>query len=117
MKTIALRSVTGLLVFALAMFAAYAGSSPTEAPEQELPEGQALVVIPLEGMTCGKCCVKVETAVKKLEGIVAATADYQEGRATVTYVEDKVTVEKIVTTINDETSFKASMPEKEGETS
>ena len=117
MKTIVFRSLTGLLVFGLAVFSASAGTEPTDEPEQELPAGQARVVIPVTGMTCGNCCVKVETAVGELDGIVAAEADYQEGKATVTYVEDKLTVEKIVETINDKTSFKASMPEKEGETS
>ena len=112
MKAIVFRTLTGLLVFGLAVFSASAGTEPNDEPEQELPAGQARVVIPVTGMTCGSCCVKVETAVVKLDGIVAAKADYQKGRATVTYVEDKVTVDKIVETINDKTSFKASMPKK-----
>lgn len=74
-------------------------------------------MIPVMGMTCGNCCVKVETAVGKMDGIMAAKTDYQKGKATVTYVEDKLTVEKIFETISDKTSFKASMSEKEGETS
>ncbi len=109
MKTIVLR--TGLVIFALAVLAAPAGAAE-ETPEQELPSGQARVVIPVEGMTCGNCCVKVETVVNELDGIVAAKADYEKGRATVTYVEDKVTVKKIVETINEKSSFKASMPKK-----
>ena len=111
MKRIAFGSFAGLMVLALAVMAAYAGP-PAETPEQELPDGQARVVVPIEGMTCGSCCNKVETAVKELDGAVATKADYQKGRATVTYVEDKVTVKKIVETINDKTSFKASMPKK-----
>ena len=111
MKGITLRSLVGLMVFVLVAFGAYAGSESTET-EKELPEGQARVVIAVEGMTCGGCCVKVETAVKELEGIMAAVADYEKGMATFTYDEDKVTVEQIVETINTETSFKATMPEK-----
>ena len=111
MKRIAFGSLAGLLVFALAVVAAYAGT-PAEISEQKLADGQARVVVPVEGMTCGGCCVKVETALKELDGVVASKADYQKGRATVTYVEDKVTVKQIVETINGKTSFKASMPKK-----
>ena len=111
MKTIMLRTLTRLVILALAVLAAPAGTAE-ETPEQELPSGQARVVIPVEGMTCCGCCVKIETAVDKLEGVVDSNADYEKGKATVTYVEDKVTVKKIVETINNKTSFKASIPKK-----
>ena len=55
------------------------------------PEGQTDVTLAIEGMTCGNCCMKVETAVNELEGVVAAKADYKAGRATITYVEGEVT--------------------------
>ena len=90
----------------LAVFAAYPASAG------ELPEGQASVVIPVKGMTCGGCCTKIETAVKELDGVVNAKADYKNGKATITYVEEKINVETIVATINEKTSFKASMPEE-----
>ncbi len=96
MKTIVVRSLITLVAFAVIASAAYAGTTPEETQEQALLEGQARVVIPVTGMTCGACCVPVETAVNKLEGIVGAKADYEKGQATVTYEKDKVTVEKIV---------------------
>ncbi len=111
MKTIVVRSLFTLVAFAVIASAAYAGTTPEETQEQALLEGQARVVIPVTGMTCGACCVPVETAVNKLDGIVGAKADYKKGLATVTYEEDKLTVEKIVEAINT-TSFKATMPEK-----
>jgi copper chaperone CopZ len=100
----------GFAVLALALLAAPAGVAD-EIQQAPLPEGQVRVVVPVKGMTCGGCCIPVETAVKKLEGVVDATADYEKGQATITYEKDKVTVEKIVDAINT-TSFKASMPEK-----
>ena len=112
MRTIVLRTLTGLVILALAVLAAPAGAAE-ETPEQELPSGQASVVIPVEGMTCDGCCVRVETAMNELDGIVAAKADYENGKATITYVEDEVTVKQIVETINNKTSFKASMPKKD----
>ena len=108
------RTLPGFVVVvaaALAIFGAHAGTAGNETAEQPLPEGQTRIVIPVKGMTCGGCCVPVETAVKKLDGVVDAKADYEKGLATVTYEKDKLTVEKIVEAIN-KTSFKASMPEK-----
>ncbi len=86
---------------------AYAGS---DEGTQELAEGQARVVIPVTGMTCGGCCVPVEKTVKTLDGVVSAKADYEKGLATVVYVEEEITVKQIVDAINT-TKFKASMPE------
>ena len=99
-------TLLGLMMLLLTPVALLAGE------KSELPEGQVQTTVEVSGMTCGGCCVKVETAVNKLEGVVAAKADYEKGKAMVTYMEDKVSVEKIVETINTETSFKASMPEK-----
>ena len=77
-----------------------------------LPEGQSSVMLEVTGMSCGGCCTKVETAVKGLDGVVSASADYEKGIATIVYVSETVTVETIVKTINDETSFKATVSEK-----
>ena len=77
-----------------------------------LPEGQAQVQLAISGMTCGACCTKVETAAKELAGVVDVKADYQKGQATVTYETAKVNVDKIVSTINEKTSFKAKAEEK-----
>ncbi len=111
MRTIVFRSFAGLLLVILAVFSAQAGTAGSETQEPQLPEGQARVVIPVTGMTCGGCCIPVEGAVKKLDGVVDARADYEKGQATVTYQTDKVTVEKIVDAINT-TSFKASKPKQ-----
>ena len=75
--------------------------------EGELPEGQARAIVPVLGMTCGDCCVKVEAAVAKIDGVVDVKADYEESIAAVTYEKDKVDVKQIVETINTKTSFRA----------
>ena len=98
MRTIAFVGLTLLLLVTPAL-------SATD--EGELPEGQARAVVPVSGMTCGDCCVKVEAAVAKIDGVVEIKADYEEGIATVTYEKDKVDVKQIIETINTKTSFKA----------
>lgn len=91
-------SLAVAFLFAPALFAGEKG---------QLPEGQVEANISVSGMHCGACCTKVETAVAKLDGVVNVKADYEKGVATVVYVKDKVNLDKIVETINTETSFKA----------
>jgi len=106
MKKAALISLGVLLLASLVAVAS------EKSPEKTaLPEGQARVEIAVTGMTCGNCCTKVETAVKTLAGVVDAKADYEKGVATITYKTDQVDVDKIVATINEKTSFKATAHE------
>ncbi len=117
-SALALLLVAGLVVAAPGGQEKKEGSEQASSPQtvweaSELPEGQAKAVIAVSGMTCGKCCVSVEQAVTKLEGVVAVKADYEKGIAKVIYQTDKVKVEDIVKTINEKTSFKASLPQKQ----
>ena len=101
-----------ILGFVVALLVAPALFASDEAKETKLPEGQAEVAIPVTGMTCGSCCNKIEGAVAALDGVVKVKADHAKGIATVVYVKDKVTVDKIIETINTKTSFKATKAEK-----
>ena len=92
----------------LVMLVAVSFAAVASGEKGKLPEGQAQVQLAITGMTCGACCAKVETAAKALPGVVDATADYKAGTATITYDKAKVDVGKIVATINEKTSFKAS---------
>lgn len=75
----------------------------------ELPEGQTRTLIPVSGMTCAGCASAINTAVKKLDGVVDVVVDHEKGNTQVTYVKDKVTVGEIVKAIN-KTGFKATEP-------
>ena len=92
----------GLMMLLLAPLAVLAGEKA-----DKLPEGQATTTVEVSGMTCGGCCVKVETAVGEMDGVIDVKADYKAGLATVTYETEKVDVKQIVATINEKTSFKA----------
>ena len=104
--------MSGLRIRGLAVLAVLAVVAAAGAWADDLPKGQARTEINIEGMTCGGCCTKVETALAELEGVVAAKADYKAGKAMVTYVEKEVSVDQIVATINEKTSFKAKAPQK-----
>ena len=90
-----------------AALVAFAGTAVQAGDDKE---GQKDVTQTIVGMTCGACCTKVETAVNELEGVVAAKADYEAGSAIISYVEGEITVDQIVATINEKTTFKASVP-------
>jgi copper chaperone CopZ len=94
-------------VLAVLALVAFAGTAVQAGDDKE---GHKDVTLTIVGMTCGACCTKVETAVNELEGVIAAKADYEAGSATITYVEGEITVDQIVATINEKTSFKASVP-------
>lgn len=59
----------------------------------------------VEGMTCGGCALATEAALKKLEGVVAADARYdertEEGRCTVEYDPARVSPERMMAAIRD----------------
>lgn len=92
------RHIALLSVLCLITMAAAAPAPPMEK-----------VVLQVRGMTCGACTGIIRAEVKKLDGVMSVTADYEKGMATVEYIKGKVTVEQIVAAIN-KTGFKASMP-------
>jgi copper chaperone CopZ len=103
MRNIALLGLTLLLLTPPALSAGV---------EERMPEGQVRTVIPVSGMICRDCCVKVETAVAMIDGVVGVKADYKRGVVTVTHVKDRVDVKQIVETINTKTTFKATAREE-----
>ena len=124
MKTFVLLGLTGMAIAGVAWLGlpctsscslalgspAIAATESNPVAEGDLKPGEARVVIPVKGMTCGGCSAAINRAVKKLDGVVEVAADHEKGTATVTYLKDKVTVERIVEAIN-KTGFKAVLPE------
>ena len=73
-------------------------------------EGKASqVILKIDGMTCASCPAMVKTALKKLDGIMGADVSFKEAKATVKYIEDKVTVGQMVKAIEG-IGMKASLP-------
>lgn len=57
------------------------------------------------------CAATVERVAGRLEGVVSVEADYIQGTATVTYDPAQTSPEQIVATINEQTFYRASLPE------
>jgi copper chaperone CopZ len=58
------------------------------------PKGTKMI-LKIDGMTCGKCPVKIEKALDKMDDIKKARASYKKHQAIVIIDENKVTVEKM----------------------
>lgn len=67
------------------------------------------VVIPVEGMTCFACEVAVTSALRKVAGVVKASASVKEKTAKVAYDPDKININQLIEAIN-KTGFKARLP-------
>ena len=64
--------------------------------------------LPIEGMTCASCAVRVEKKLNKLEG-VAATVNYATERASVEFEAGSVSPEQLVTAV-EAAGYKAALP-------
>jgi Cu+-exporting ATPase len=64
--------------------------------------------LPIEGMTCASCAVRVEKKLNKLEG-VAAAVNYATERASVEFDADAVSPEQLVAAV-ESAGYKAALP-------
>jgi len=48
------------------------------------------LILPIEGMSCASCVLKVEKSLKSLPGVIKANVNFGTEKATVTYIPDKV---------------------------
>lgn len=53
------------------------------------------VTLDVPGMTCGSCPITVKYSLKKVPGVIQASADYASKTATVTFDPDKTGVEAL----------------------
>ncbi len=100
------------LALALVASAAACGASEERAADArpaeeaaELPAELVVAEFDVDGMTCGGCALATEFALKKLDGVVAADASFDEatgeGRCTVKYDPGVVSPEQMVIAITD----------------
>lgn len=69
------------------------------------------VVIPVEGMSCFSCEVTVAQALKKMEGVVGASASAKEKTVKVIYDPNKTHINNLIEAIN-KIGYKAKLPKK-----
>ncbi|MEK4486271.1 copper chaperone CopZ [Psychrobacillus sp. FSL H8-0484] len=60
------------------------------------------VTLNVQGMSCGHCVNAVESNVGKLDGVEQVKVNLESGKVDVSFDDEKVTVEKIKDTIDDQ---------------
>jgi copper chaperone len=60
------------------------------------------VTLQVQGMSCGHCVNAVESNVAKLDGVNQVKVHLESGKVEVSFDEEKVTLEKIKETIDDQ---------------
>ncbi|MDF2592250.1 MAG: heavy metal transporter, partial [Clostridia bacterium] len=57
--------------------------------------------ISIKGMTCSSCEIKVESTLRKLEGIIDVKVSLAEAKADISYDEDAINIDSIIKVIDD----------------
>lgn len=94
----------------------WAGAAPAVEGAEGAPGGAgggpvtlATATIPVKGMSCAGCEVTIRTALEKVPGVIAASADAAAGVATVKYDPEQVGLQKLVEAIN-RAGYRATLP-------
>ncbi|MEW6008221.1 MAG: cation transporter [Candidatus Omnitrophota bacterium] len=67
------------------------------------------IIIPVKGMTCLTCELTVSSSLKKVDGVIEATASAKEGKVKVAFDPKKTNLNKLIEAVN-KTGYKASAP-------
>ena len=73
-------------------------------------KGNAVCTLKVSGMVCSACSATVEKTAKKLDGVIAATANQPKGTAEIIYDPAKTTPEAIARAVQKKTGFKVELP-------
>ena len=65
-----------------------------------LPAEAQTVTLRISGLHCSACDDAVESALKKLEGVLTCDSDHQKGTAVVEFDASKISSDALVTTVN-----------------
>ena len=68
---------------------------------QETRAQQGTLTLPVEGMTCASCVLRVEKALKKVDGVSVATVNLATEQTTVTFDPLRVSVERLRAAVAD----------------
>jgi len=76
--------------------------------------GTLVVTIPVEGLVCSSCTVRVKRALEAIDGVTTVEVSLQRRETRVRYVETKVSPNTLAATIDD-LGYKAGTPVVEPE--
>lgn len=91
-----LRTLLATLAFVAGFAAPLASCGRDELSEVRKDPNMKMVVIPVEGMSCGSCAAKVKRTLKDIPGVGAAVVDLAGRRVTVGYDPRKLAPDRLV---------------------
>jgi copper chaperone CopZ len=97
-RSIILGATLALATPALACPMADAAAFAAAADKVKASDGTKVTLM-VDGMTCGSCSEKITGGLDKLDGVVAAAADYQTGRTEIAFDSGKTNAEDLVKAI------------------
>jgi len=77
--------------------------------ENEIQPNVNEVVLRIDGLTCKVCSLTIKKALNKISGVVDAEVNYKNKEAEVLYDENKVTITKIIETIENTGNYKVEV--------
>jgi len=73
-------------------------------------QNSKVILLHIEGMTCGSCATAVRRVLRKVDGVKDARVSYQQKQGVVTYDPTKVTPEKIAHAVTEKLpTYKATV--------
>ena len=87
---------------------AVSGSHAASASQLPTPSLKS-VTLKITGMTCEGCTAAVKLAAQRIDGVTAATIDYPQGRAVITYDPAKTNPAAIAATISEKSGYAATL--------
>jgi Cu+-exporting ATPase len=67
----------------------------------DMQQIKGTITVPVEGMSCASCVLRVEKALKKVEGVSAATVNLATEQTTITFDPVRVTLERLRQAVSD----------------
>ncbi len=98
--------VATVLIMLFIAFPYFFGALKTDSGDNQMNGEISEVTITIKGMTCSGCEFNVESAIKKLNGIIKVKADHKKEKALVLFKEGQIKIDEIMQMIN-KTGYKA----------
>ena len=76
-----------------------------------LAKAPTTVVLPVEGMTCASCVLRVEKALKQVDGVSESNVNFASEKVKVTFDAAKADLPKLVTAV-EEAGYKLILPQE-----
>src|SRR5438128_10274267 len=101
--------LTGILLLSVALCVAFFLHEPHGRPQLPVSQAGAVVIIPVEGMSCVSCAATVKKTLQTIAGVAEVEVSLEHRTARIRYVDGKVSPDQLVAAIN-RLGYRAGLP-------